>query len=148
MPETDEEKLFKKTQEDVRSAREMLRTLEKMGIDVPKTLIKKLDHLQKALDTAEDVADAATEASEALDEYQETLINACKKMGSEDGMVCEAKIERQWQAHAVKFTLSIKDKSSVFSKSVQKTVARYTPKAICKSFEYCAEEAKKAERKK
>jgi conjugal transfer/entry exclusion protein len=148
MPETDEQKAFKKTQEDVRKAREMLKTLEKLGVEVPKELTKKLNTLQKALDAAEDVADAATEASEALNEYQQTLVDACKKMGDEDAMVCEARVARQWQAHAVKFTLDIEDKSSVVAKSIQKTVARYTPKVICKNFDYCAKEAEKAEKKK
>lgn len=148
MPETDEEQLFKKTQEDVRKAREMLKTLEKMGLDVPKALIKKLDTLQKALDAAEDVADAAGEAKEALNEYQETMVDACKKMETDDGVVCEAKIARKWQSYGVKFTLDIKDKSSVVAKSIQKTVARYTPKLICSNFDYCAKEAEKAEKKK
>ena len=148
MPETEEQKVFKKTQDDVRTAREMLKKLEKLGVDVPKELLKKLNMLQKALDAAEDVADAATEASKALNEYQQTLTDACKKMGEEDAMVCEAKIFSQWQKQNVSFTLDIKEKSSVVAKFIQKTVARYSPKIICSNFDYCASEAKKAEAKK
>ena len=136
-----------KTQDEIKKAREMLKTLEKLGLEVPKELMKKLDWLQKALDAAEDVADAATEASEALREYEATLNDACKKMGAEDAAVCEAKIMRGWQARGVKFTLDIEEKSSVVAKSIQKTVARYTPKMICKQFDYCASEAKKKEKK-
>lgn len=144
MSQNDQEKTFKKTQEDVRKARKFLKTLEKVGVEIPRGILKKLDRLQVALDAGVDVADAAKEASVALGEYEASLMTACKKMGEDDALICEAKVARKWQALNVRFVLAIEESSSVVSKAIRKTVVRYTPKAICARFDYCSQESKKA----
>jgi len=41
-------------------------------------------------------------------------------------------------ARAVNYTLDPKNKDSVTSKSIQKTIQRYTPSLVCKHWDYCA----------
>lgn len=144
MAETEELKSVKKAREDVAKTTEFLETLKTIGIEVPKTLIKSLNVLKKALDTGTDIADAAGETSDALKKYEKDLEKACRKMKDDETMACERETLRKWQRNRVRFVLSIEEKSSVVSKSIQKTVARYTPKLICERFAYCAKEAEKA----
>ena len=135
---------IKKIQKQVKDVRKFISDIEKMGGDVPPMLAKSLKYLEVALNTGKDIGDAAKEASAALKRYEKDLMNACKKVDEEYQMVCEAKIARQWQARSVKFTLDYRNKNSVTAKAIKKTVQRYTPKLICKHWDYCAKTEKKA----
>lgn len=133
---------IKKLQENMKKAREFMDAIGKIGAKMPR-LEKALKVLDVAINTGVDVAAAASEAQKALEVYQQDLEKAC----GED-WVCKAKVDRKWQARALKFTLDPKNADSATAKSIAKTMARYLPKVICKQFATCAKELKKQEQAK
>ncbi|SFU14098.1 hypothetical protein [Sedimentitalea nanhaiensis] len=138
------EKDKKKIKVQLKDINKFIGDIEKMGGEVPKTLKKSLKHLETAINTGKDIAKAAEEASKDLKAYENDLMAACKTVDKEMEMVCEAKIARKWQARSVKWTLDPKNEKSVVSKAIKKTVQRYTPKVICKHWDYCAKQEKAA----
>lgn len=138
------EKDKKKIDVQLKDINKFISEIEKMGGEVPKTLKKSLKLLETALNTGKDLAKAAEQASKDLKAYEKDLMNACKTVDQEMQMVCEAKVARKWQARSVKWTLDPKNKKSVISQFIKKTVKRYTPSAICKHWDYCSKTEKKA----
>jgi len=143
-PSSLSDKDIKKMQKQINGIRKFISDIEKMGGKVPTALSKSLKYLEVAINTGKDIGDAANEASSALAKYEKDLTSACKTVDKEMEMVCEAKIARKWQARSVNFTLSYKNKNSVTSKLIKKTVQRYTPKLVCKHWDYCSKTDKKA----
>jgi hypothetical protein len=137
-PTTASPKDLKKASEELKEIRDLIDDLEKVGIEAPKSLTKSLGALQKAIDTAQDVGEAYDEASDALRDYERGLNEICKTVDDDMQAVCEAQVARKYQARAVNYTLDPKNKDSVTSKSIQKTIQRYTPSLVCKHWDYCA----------
>ncbi len=135
------EKEIKKLQDNIKKTKKLIETVEKAGGKMPK-LKKAVKHLEIAINTGTDIAKAADEASRELKIHTDDLHKACG-----DDFVCKAKIDRKWQARAVKWTLDPSKDNSVLTKTMNKTMARYAPKAICKLFDGCAKELKKQEKK-
>ncbi len=138
------EKDKKKIKVQLKDINKFIGDIEKMGGEVPKPLKKSLKHLETALNTGKDIAKAAEEASKDLKAYEKDLMGACKTVDKEMQAVCEAGVARKWQARSVKWTLDPKNEKSVVSKFIKKTVQRYTPKTICKHWDYCAKQEKAA----
>jgi hypothetical protein len=136
---------FKRVQGDIKTIQKLIDLLKKLGIGPPTYLVKKLNALETALAAAEDVGEVTDDAKQALDEYRQNILDACKATKGEDAEVCDAEVTRPWQNRGIKFEFDVKEESSVFSKSVQTTLARYAPKHVCKRWDYCAKEMKKAE---
>ena len=137
-PSTPSQKDLKKATDELKEIRDLIDDLEKVGIEAPKTLTKSLGLLQKALDTAEDVGEAFDEASDALRNYERGLYEICKTVDEDMQGVCEAQVARKYQVRAIHYVLDPKNEDSVSSKSLQKTIQRYTPSLICKHWDYCA----------
>ncbi|MGB8622654.1 MAG: hypothetical protein WCD16_07535 [Paracoccaceae bacterium] len=137
------EKDIKKMQKELKQVQSFFKQIEKMGGEIPKPLKKSVNRLKIAIDTGKDIGDAANEAGKALKEYEKNLKTACKTVDREMRGVCEARIDRKWMARNVTFTLSYKNPDSVTSRSIKKTVQRYTPALICKHWDYCAKKDKK-----
>ena len=131
---------LKKINEEIKEIRELIDDLAKLGIEAPTPLTKALKALQNALNTAEDVSDAVEEASDALRDYERGLYEVCKTVDDDMQAVCEAGVARKYQARAINYTLDPKNKDSVTSKTIQKTVQRYAPDVICKHWDYCAKQ--------
>jgi len=138
------EKEIRKMQKELKQIQSFIDQIEKMGGEVPKPLKKSLKGLEVAINTGKDLGDAAEDASKALKTYTADLKSACKTVDREMQAVCEARIDRKWQARSVRFTLSYKNPDSVTSGFIKKTVQRYTPDLVCKHWDYCAKEEKKA----
>ncbi len=130
----------KSVTEDLRKMRELIKTLEDAGVEVPPTLTKALKALQIALDTGKDLGKAFDEASKAVANLEHDLMEACKHVDEEMQGVCEAKVARVYQARAVKFTLDYKNPDSVSAHFIKNTVQRYTPSLICKHWNYCKQQ--------
>lgn len=87
-----------------------------------------------------DIASAAEETKKALKGYTDDLNKACR-----GNYVCEAKVARLYQAHAVKWTLSWDKNDSVVRKSIRNTICRYAPEAIINRLDLCIKFRKKKE---
>ena len=138
------DKDLKKIKKEIKTIKDFIKAIEKMGGEIPKPLKTALNRLEVAINTGEDIGKSAEEASKALKTYEKDLYGACKTVDREMQGVCEAKVFRKWQARSVKFTLDYKNPDSVTAKSIKKTVQRYTPAFICKHWDYCAKTEKKA----
>ena len=137
------EKDIKRLKKELKQIQDFIKDIESMGGEVPKALKKALKHLEVAINTGSDLGKAASEASAALKAYEKDLYTACKTVDREMQAVCEAKVARKWQVRSVQFTLDYKKPDSVTAKFIKKTVQRYTPKVICKHWDYCAKKDKK-----
>lgn len=126
----------------IKEVREFLSSLEKIGADIPSPLTTSLKNLERLLKAGKAVGDSAYEASDALEKFTKDLRAACKNVDDAQQTVCEAGVERQWQARSVSFTLSPNNKNSVISKLIDKAIRSYTPEMICKYWEKCAKTAK------
>lgn len=138
-----EEKERRKVGEQIKDIREMVKTLEKAGIEVPSSLTKSLKYLQIALDTGEDLGKSFEDAGKSLAALEKDLLNACKNVDDALQTVCEARVARMWQVRSVKFTLDFRNPESVSAKFIKKTVQRYLPSKICRHWEYCRKEVGK-----
>ena len=138
------DKDMKQLDKEIKLTKDFIKAIEKMGGEVPKPLKNAINRFEIAVNTGKDLAKAADAASKALKEYEKDLYAACKTVDKEQEMVCEAGVFRKWQKRRVTWVLDPKNKKSVISQFIKKTIQRYTPAKICKHWDYCAKEAKKA----
>lgn len=138
--ETYTDKEIKKLQESIKKTNDLMNAVEKLGGKIPK-LKKAMKVLEGAINSGIDVGKAADEANQELKKLTSDLQAACG-----DDFACMAAVARQIQGDAIKWTLNLKNDSSVFTKSVNKTLARYLPAKLCKQLDGCAKELKKQEK--
>jgi hypothetical protein len=136
---------LKEIQDDIKTIKKLIDLLKKVGIGPPTYLVKKLNALETALAAAEHAGEATDDVKQALDEHQHNILDACKATKGEDAEVCDAEVTRQWQNRGIKAEFDVNEESSIIAKSEQTTLARYTPKQVCKCWDCCAKEMKRAE---
>ena len=136
-------KEIEQLQKDLKKLNEFIKTIESMGGKIPGPLKIAVKALELAIKAGVGIGKAADEASKSLRAYEKDLKKACDTVDAEMKMVCEAKIDRKWQARSVEFTLSYKNKDSVTSRSIDKLIKWLTPDAICKHWDRCAKIDKK-----
>jgi hypothetical protein len=124
----------RKLQDEIKTLKAFIEKIEQIGgnVDPLKTSVKALE---LAVNTGGDIGDAAQETSQILKEYTDELYRACPKDDSE--YICQAHIDRKWQARTIKWTLSIDQKNSVVNLSIRNILRRYVPDAICKRLDSC-----------
>lgn len=93
--------------QDLRTLREFVQEVERLGGRMP-DLTRALNRLQWALDTGADLVSAAEETRGVLSLYVADLHRACG-----DDFVCQAHIDRAWQARNVAWVLSWNKRESV-----------------------------------
>ncbi len=130
---------IKKMEDDLKKLRKFLKALEKIGVKPPKSLPNVIKALELAIKSGRGIGEAADEASKELKKYQDNLKGVCKELDStDDRMVCEAKIDRQYMKDGANYVLDPKNPNSVVSKSIDKAIKALTPDMICKHWDRCA----------
>jgi hypothetical protein len=120
-----------KLQDDIKKIKKLISEVEAIGGKMP-GLKAAVDRLEFAVNTGSDIASAAEETSVALKEYTNDLYKACG-----DDFVCQAQVDRRWQARNVAWVLSWDKPDSTVRLFVRNTLRRYLPRQICQRLESC-----------
>jgi len=124
----------KKIQEDISKLKQFIKDIENVGGKMP-ALKTAVNRLEIAINAGVDLAEAADQTSRELRAYTEDLYRACGS--GEDKWVCQAGIDRKWQARSVEWNLSWQKKDSTVRRFVRATLCRYAPEFIAKRLAMC-----------
>jgi hypothetical protein len=94
-------------------------SVKKAGLPVSRTLLSKVSAMNQAVEMGVDVGEAAWEAEAEVKRVVANKKLLCADL-AEEAIVCEARIERQWQARAVNYTLNPENEGSVVSRTLKK----------------------------